>query len=800
MAQQEGGEKNFNRHNMPDGIIKGKIIDEDSGAPVEYATISVFRMRDSLLVSGAITAADGSFEIETKAGRLFIKIEFISYEPKVIGKIMLKPSDPLVELGTINLKTTANNLAEVEVSAERSQVEFGLDKKVFNVKKDLSNIGGTATEVLENIPSIIVDTDGNISLRGSDNVRILIDGKPSGLMGISPSKALEQIPANTIESVEVITNPSARYDAEGMAGIINIILKKDKKRGFNGLINVTAAYPQRHNASINVNYGFEKINIFGSYGINYRETPGHIIYSRETTIDDTASYLDQNSEFTRGGWSHNIGLGLDYNITPKTSITLSGRYSPRTNHLTRTTDYLSSDYLHNQTNHFMRETIEDETSTNMDFNLNFSNKFNKKKQRLTADIRYSMGSNTGYTDIAEDYLLFPSKTSLIQRINDAQSQTNLIMQADYSHPITERGMLELGYKTGIRTNDLDYLVEEYDDTAIKWNNLTDVSNNFIYDEAIHAGYILFGSKLKTFSYQLGVRAEQTNVTSRLVESNNTFKKNYVNFFPSVHLSQKLKKKNMIQLSYSRRIKRPSYRNLNPFTSYSDPLNLWIGNPDLNPELTHSLELTHIKYWEKASLSSSIYYKHTDSVMQRIRTIDTNGIATTRPENLSSRDNFGIEVAASIDILKWWKLNGSFNYFRAIVDGGNLGPSYESDSYSYTARVNSQMKFWKKLTAQIMFNYRGPRITVQGTRMEMYFMDVGLKMDIWERKGSLGLKVSDVFNSRRFQTETIGDNFVINSEYYRQSQRIYLSFSYKINNYRPKKRKRGDHEYSDEDGM
>jgi len=619
-------------------------------------------------------------------------------------------------------------------------------------------------------------------------------------MGLSPSKALEQIPANTIERVEVITNPSVRYDAEGMAGIINIILKKEKKRGFNGMINATAAYPHRHNASINANYAFEKLNIFGNYGINYSETPGKIIYSRATTLNDTTTYLDQDGNFSRNKFSHNIRLGLEYSITKSASITLSGHYSPSVSSLTRTTDYQTYDYLNNITDHYIRETMEDETSSSMDFNLNFMNKFKKKKQLLTADVRYSLGANSGFTDISENYLIFTSTPSLIQRTSDVQAQTNLIIQADYSHPIGKEGMLEGGYKTGIRTTDLAYLVEEYSDATDAWYNLTGISNNFIYEEAIHAGYILFGNKFKSLSYQLGLRVEQTNVSSKLVETKETFKKSYLNFFPSVHISQKLNETNLIQISYSRRIKRPKYRNLNPFTSYSDPLNLWIGNPNLNPELTHSFELTHIKYWDKSFLSSSIYYKRTDSVVQRIRRIDTNGISTTRPENLSFRDNFGVELAFSKDLFKWWKVNGSFNYFRSIIDGGNLGPSFESDSYSYTGRLNSQMKFWKKISAQIMFNYRGPRETTQGTREAMYFMDIGLKADIWNRKGSLGLRISDVFNTRKFSMETVGDNFVINSEYQRQSQRVYLSFTYKINNYRPKKRKREEGDYGGDEGM
>ncbi len=801
-AQQPSGGRDRINNERPVGSIIGMVLSQESGEPVEYATISLYRKRDSLLITGTISDEKGNFILTAKAGRYFTKVEFISHAPVIIPMVNLKPNNLELDLKAISMPPSISTLSEVEISAEKNQVEVGLDKKVFNVVKDLSNIGGDASDVLENIPSVIVDIEGNVSLRGSSNVRILINGKPSGLMGISQEKALEQIPANTIESVEVITNPSVKYDAEGMSGIINIILKKEKRKGLNGMLNITTGYPHRHNASLLFNYGMDKFNVFGNYGISYKDRPGGVIYHRETYSNDTITSLDQDGSFTRNRLGNNLRLGLDYNISKTSTITLSSHYSINMGTNDRFTDYRGLDFESNLESQYIRDTREISRSTNKDYAIGYQNRFNKKFQNLTADLSYNSGNSEGIMSMTEEYDLLnyiPDLSSpLQQQTNDLQNETNLIIRTDYVHPIGSAGRLEMGYKSGIRNKDIDFDVEEYSDATNDWFNLQGISNHFIYDEAIHAGYIMLNNKYGEFGYQGGIRVENSIITSRLVETNDTYKRNYTHFFPSIHLSQGLVKDNKIQISYSRRIKRPRSRSLNPFNSYADPLNLWVGNPKLNPELTNSYEIGHIKYWENGTLGTSIYYRHTDSIVQRIRNIDSSGISTTLPMNLSYGDNFGAEITFSLILFKWWKINGSFNYFRSIIDGTDLRRDYASDSYSYTGRLNSNTTIWKDLNLQAMFNYRGPRVTIQGLRKEMYFIDIGLKKDIFNKKGSLSFKVSDLLNSRKFNMETYGDNFYVETQYFRTTRLFLISFTYKINRYRMKeRRKRGD-EYEMED--
>ncbi|MBL4576851.1 MAG: TonB-dependent receptor [Flavobacteriales bacterium] len=792
-GDQQGGGR-------PMGSIAG-VINDDNGLPVEYATVSVFRMRDSSLATGAITDATGKFKIDTKAGRYFMKIESISFTPKILTNIRVQPEQLAVDLETISIARRTSNLGMVEITAEKSQVETGLDKKVFNVQKDLSNIGGNAADVLENVPSVIVDVDGNVSLRGSENVRILIDGKPSGLMGISPAKALEQIPANTIESIEIITNPSVRFDAEGIAGIINIILKKDRANGFNGMLSVTTGYPHRHNANLTFNYKLDRLNFFGTVGMGYRQNPGSVIYHRETTSNDTLTTLDQDGEFTRGGLSYTYRLGTDYLISKKSTVTVSAGYSPSSGSNERSTDYRTYDYKSILQNLSTRESMDNEIESSLSLNFGYEQRFKKKEQKLNFDVRYSEGVEDGFMEMNEEYALLDYlddlNAPLQQRTNDLKKQSNLVIQADYIHPLNETAKVEFGYKSVVKKTDLNYKVEEFSDIPALWLDLIGISNHFIYDESIHAAYGMYNRSINGFSYQVGLRAEQTYSTATLKETNEVYDKSYLNFFPSVHISKKLKQENKIQFSYSRRIKRPRSRNLNPFNSYADPLNLWIGNPDLNPQLTHSLEIGHLKYWNKAWFGSSIYYRHTDSVVTRIRTIDSNGVSTTRPDNLTKRDEFGVELTFSRNLTDWWKVNGSFNYFRSIADGGNLNSEYNADAFSYTGRLNSTMTLFNILHLQIMYNNRGPRVTVQGTRKAINFMDIGLRMDILNKKGSLSLKVSDVFNSKRFIMESYGEDFFIETKYRHSFRIVFLNFTYKINRYKPKRRKR-EHDYDMED--
>lgn len=769
----------------------GKIVDEDTDMPLDYATISLYNSNDSTLVSGNVSDLEGNFSIKAPVGAYYATIDFLSFNPKTINAINPTPDQSIFDLGVVKLKSQATALDEIVVTAEKSQMELSLDKKVFNVGKDLSSRGGSAADLLDNVPSVQVDVEGNVSLRGSNNVRILIDGQPSGLVG--NGNGLRQLQANMIEKVELITNPSARYQAEGSAGIINIILKKERKSGLNGSFDLTAGYPDNYGAAVNVNYRTDKLNFFTNYGFSYRNGPRKSTLYQEIFKNDTTFITEQTSRRIRSGLNHTFRFGADYFFNPKTTLTTAFTYRRGDDENLQATEY--RDYLFdlaNPTAITFRSDNEKEDDMNLEYAMTFKRKFEQEGRELTADFRYRDKTEEEGSDLRNQFFnheLNPiGWPDLLQQSNNKESEKLLTFQLDYVHPFSEDHQFEVGLRSSFRGIDNAYLVEELTDDV--WTPMEGLSNNFQYDENIYAAYLIYGNKKGKFSYQFGIRPEYSEVSTRLLQTNETNDRNYVNFFPSVHFTYDLPGQNAIQISYSRRVRRPRFWDLNPFFTFSDNRNFFSGNPDLNPEFADALELGHIKYWEKGSLSSSIYYRHTTGKIDRIRKINDAGISVTRPENLLTEDAFGFEFTASYNPVKWWRLNADFNFFRAITDGGNLGDSFQSDAYSWFTRGTSRFSVGKSTDIQIRFDYRAPQVNTQGRRLAMYGFDLAASQDVLKEKGVLTLSLRDVLNSRRWRFTAEGENFITVSNFQWRPRSITLTLTYRLNQQKRKGGMRG----------
>ena len=770
------------------GTVSGRVTDTESNTPLEYATISLFNQADSSLVTGTTTNLEGEFKLTAPYGQYYALIQFLSYGSKYQENIVLNQANPQVQLGTIGLLPDAQTLSEVEVTAEKSQLQLALDKKIFNVGESLARVGGSASDILDNIPSVTVDVEGNVALRGSQNVQILIDGKPSGLVGISGAEALRSLPADIIERVEVITNPSARYQAEGVAGIINIILKKERRDGINGSVSANVGYPSNYGASINFNYRRKWYNLFVNYGIRYYDFTSESFQERTYfTVDDLLTdtlQIESLSLNNRKGFSNNIRFGSDFFLNDYNTLSASFLYRGSTGESIEELTYLYNNAYNALLGSSIRDAIEEETEPTMEAELNYRRTYDREGQLLTATFQASRETEIEETTINERLSGDSDDTFLRQNTINDESEKSYLFQTDYTHPFSEDGRWEAGVRASWEENINDYEVNQVIDG--NWNFLDSLSNTFIYTENVYAAYGIVGNKLGRFSYQLGLRTEYSDINSELLETNEDDPRDYLSLFPSTHFTYALTESSSFEWSYSRRIRRPGGRWLNPFVSQEDKYSVRRGNPMLDPEFTNSVELGYLHHLSFASITSSVYYRHTTDIIERVTTTiqtDSAQIQVSMPMNLATENAYGFELVFNADIADWWNTNTNFNFYRQIIDGGELEGfetgDIHSDTYTWNARTNMQFKISDGLSAQTTFFYRAPMERVQGRTKALYVMDAGISKDLFNKKGNLTLSVSDVLNTRRWQSVTITDDFISEGEFQWRPRTFTLGFTYQL---------------------
>ncbi|MFT4857446.1 MAG: outer membrane receptor protein involved in Fe transport, partial [Algoriphagus sp.] len=681
------------QQNQKLGKVSGKLLDNSSKEPISFGSIAIYSLQDSL-IDGAISGEKGEFELQMPFGTYYGLIEFMGFESKKTDNFSLSAQQPNLNLGEILLESTASDLAEVTVQGEKTLMELSLDKRIFNVGKDLANAGGTASDILMNLPSVSVDPEGNVRLRGSSNVRILIDGKPSGLVSFKGGAGLRQLQANMVERVEVITNPSARYEAEGMAGVINIILKKDNNQGFNGSFEVITGTPLNLGFSTNLNYRKNRINWFINYSLARRHQPGiSELYQEVYNEDGTTSILSQNNSGLIKSFNNNIRGGLDYYFNEKSILTAS--YLWRRSDARRITDIRYEDYLNNFDNYLgysLRQQDETEAEPNSEVIVSYKKSFEQKDHELTTAftyLNYWERSDQKFTESAYSPTgqLFPNSDLFQTSLND-EYENQYLLQLDYVKPFSKEGKFETGLRTSFRRMENDYVVSEENESG-DLIPLPGLDNVFLYNENILAAYGIWGNKSGNWSYQAGVRAEHTDVETILIETNERNPRKYTNLFPSAHLTYNVSTENAFQLSYSRRVRRPVYNDLSPYVTFSDQRNFFSGNPDLNPEFTDAFELGHIKYFEKGTLFSTVYFRNTTDKIERIRTVNDDGFSVTAPYNLTGEKSFGVEFSSDYKVNDWWKLDLNLNFFHANINGSNIESNFQAKTYSWLLRQTSR---------------------------------------------------------------------------------------------------------------
>ncbi len=784
------------------GTIMGKVIDSSTKQPVQFANVSVFSSKDSSIVTGAVTDDKGNFLINNvPAGNYYAKVSFIGYKSDVIKSININSKNKSAELGTLSIASTAVRLGSVVVRADKDMVVTNLDKQVINVEKDLSSAGGSALDVMQNIPAVTVDIDGNISLRGNSNVTILIDGKPTGLAGLNSSDVLTSIPASSIKSVELVTNPSAKYDPDGTAGIINIVLKKKSNLGFNGVFNLNAGTGNKYTGGTNFNYRTGDLNFFGDVAGRLFDFNRTGISNRTNFYGGNTSYLNQNSLSQNNFNMANVNLGTEYLFGDYNTLSLSAQY--RRFHMNNSGD-INNYQLNDQSSlqdYFINNNTGKRDVNFMNYSLDYKREYEQKGQELTADIFYTNILMNSATGTNYDYYLVNGNPSSIapSLTNNTFNNTNrmLILQSNYIQPFGDKNRLEAGFKSSISDLGMDYNFYNFDPSSSEWLNNYLRSNNFDYKEQIHALYGIYTGAIGDFKYQGGLRGEYAITDSRLLAEGTSFKNNYFSLYPSVYLAYDFTPLEEFKASYSRRVDRPRPWQLNPFTNYSDSLNLSYGNPNLLPEYTNSYEMGYSTIFFDFNIYTSLFLKQTSGLITQISSLAKNGVTETTFENVSSQKNYGTEFVANGKLFPWWSLNANASYFRSDINDPLLVTGTSNYSYSWTGRINSTWSLDKTLSLQISSTYNSPIVRPQGKTDAIYFTDVAVKKDFMNGDLSVNLRLSDIFNTRKYSSETYGNGFTLFNTGQRDSRILFLGITYNLNNYKQPKDRVKDINMDDE---
>jgi len=777
---------------MPEGSanLAGKVVDSKSGSPVEYANVAVFRLRDSVMVTGASTNSRGEFRImNVPYGRYRLVANFIGYEKMEIPELMVTPREENILVPEILLTPVSILLEGAEITADRAPYEFRIDKKVVSVDQQINAAGGTAADVLENTPSVEVDIEGNVSLRGSSNFTVLVNGRPSILEG---SDALQQIPAATIKEIEIITNPSAKYDPEGTAGIINVITKKSDDRGMNGQLTLGIGTNDKYRAGALLNYRTPNYSIFGEIDFRDDHFRGERDSYREVEVGDTVNVLDGKGTRNMARSNLSAKLGMEYYLTSHTTI--GGALNVGTFGFSRGGGARYYEYTMPSSESIYYRSVMD-APRERDFyggNIFLQHKFESSNHQL--DVLIDFARRQGGSDETTEEWLTGSNFEVtgapyhMTSANEAQDSEDWMLKVDYVRPLG-KGKMEAGWQSR-----LDDEVETYDfrefDLAMGWIDNPLFSSEMDFHRDIHSGYVTFSNEVKSFGYQLGLRAEYTDRVIKALEDEQGYVVDRLDWFPTVHLSQQLGNDYQIQASYTRRINRPRGWNLEPFRNYIDKDNIREGNPGLLPEYVNSAELSAMKKWGMTFLSLEAYYRNTENLITRILTPLADGVVLHTFDNINQDHSLGLEAMLNYELNDRFNFNLSGSVFNYRLEGMVNGETVDRESNNWRSRLNMNAKFLKRTRLQLSLGYYGPSVTAQGTSEGMFTSSLALRQDLMKNKVTAILQVRDIFGTMRHDFTATSPGYYEHTVMQRESQVVNLTLTYRINDYKPKRDREG----------
>ncbi|HOP03871.1 MAG TPA: TonB-dependent receptor [Tenuifilaceae bacterium] len=768
------------------GNVKGFVYDSLSRQPLEYATVSIYRTSDNSLVTGTITDANGFFRVANmEPGNYALEISFIGYNNKRIANFEIAPNKRNFDLGQIILQSADNSLEEVMVVADRPTMKYQIDKKVINVSQLHTSSSGTAVEILENIPSVTVSIEGDVSLRGSGSFTVLIDGKPSIM---DANDVLNQIPASQIENIEIITNPSAKFDPDGVAGIINIIMKKNRLQGVSGVVNTNVGTHGRYGGDFLVNFRKDRVNFNIGADFNKRSMIGNSIYESETYQADT-TYLYNTGEFDRSGNSWGLKAGIDFNINPKNTFSIGYRLGDRNRGGSSTLDYEewnSSDLI----NKTIYASEEESNRGGIHHNLNFDyrKEFNTKEHNLLMQFVWE----TSESEDKSLNLLYDNLNTIVQGQRSVESgpEKEYTLKLDYTLPFGKESKFEAGYQGNMEiSNEFNgmYLYNIANQT-FEFND--QFSKDVDYSTTIHAMYSLISGKLGGLGYQFGLRTEHTNRVIDLVGEPDEFTLNRWDYYPTVHFSYNLPADQEIMTSYTRRLQRLRGWYLEPFYTWHDAYNIRIGNPDLVPEYIDSYELSYQKKFSKNVISVDMYYRVTHNKIESIRSIydDNANVFLTTFFNVGKDYSLGTEVMVGFDPTKWWHFDLMGNIYDYKQEGTFDGRDYSTSSFNWNARLNNSFKLAKFTRLQLTGMYNSPTVTAQGEQKGFMVTNLALKQDFFKNALSLTLQVRDIFGTMGHERTVRDIDFYTYSKWDPNTPIVSLTATIRLNNYRPDRKR------------
>ena len=784
------------------GGIGGKVVDKDNEA-MPYASLYLIKFSDSSQVLGSVTSLDGQFILDKLAYNTYLlRITVIGYADKWI-KVELSADKPFASLGTLKMLENGKSLKEVQIDGERKLLESSIDKKTFQVDKSIISQSGSAVDALQQLPNVTMDENGNMQLRGSEGILILINGKPTGITGANLQTILNQIPANTIEKIEVITNPSSKYDAEGANGIINIILKRNKNVGINGNVNAQAGTRDKYNLGAGLSYNKGKIGLSATYGLRRNQMWWEGYLHRQVITPDTSYYFNTDNNGTMKSLSHAVSLNADYYLNKYNTFSITGSGTFGRNENPEWIRYEESNVYKQPNAFFTRHN--DIHGQNRFYNVNgqYRKTFEKSKKEFSLSANFTDSKDTTtlnglnyYTLL--DYLPFDSLAQIRQNRNKVYTN-NALLQADYLLPFSKERKLELGLKTTYRSIDNEMRISKSNAPSESYVLDSSISNRFFYSEMINAGYFNFSGIFKDIGYQVGSRIEQTVADGELKYTKVPVGYNRLDFFPSLYLVKKVKKAHEWKINYTRRIERPSSGQLNPFSDLSDPRNIRRGNPDLEPQFINSYELEYTFTNKKIMTNPGFYYKQTNNLIWRYMTLEE-GVNYVSFENIGNSYNLGLDWVTTFTPTKWLNSLTSINVYSNRLKG-QVG-TYKFDNSNIMANIKQTLTFKIPKLADVQFSYlyRSPFLTPQGKSIPMQWLDMGVTVPVLKTKGTLTLSLSDIFNTRQFgmdiELPNIEQSFLRKME----SRILYFGFNYRFGKQTgpPKPKKRENQEQRNED--